>query len=247
MRADHQTSRQLMAPMIAIALASTAMATSNPALAQTVGPDVTFEERPVIQEIPGARAPDNEIEVERDEMHGIDQGGHALEPMDHRQHHPMRHHPAGHRQIAPAIHPGLLYSAPFYPGSMYPGPTMGVSIYFPGGYPAGAMPYPGGFQHDRMGRDEWLEECRTRHDGRGRHDASDDCGAYPARHDAQWRYMGYGYGPVMLVPIMVPVPQRAVVREYVTEEWVEEIVPAAPAPAPVKTVPVKTRSVKSGK
>lgn len=253
MRAVHQTSRQLMAPMIAISLASSAMAASGTAWAQTIDPDVTFEERAIVQKVPGSRAPDIEMEVERHEMHGIDKGGHALEPMDHPPHHPMRHHPAGHRQIAPVIHPAPLYPGPLYPGAVYPGQDMSAPIYFPqSGYPGGAIPYPGGFQHGQVGRDEWLEECRTRHDGGGRRDTPDECAAYPAPHDAQWRHMGYGYGPVMLVPILVPVPQRAVVREYVTEEWVEEIIPAAPTPRPVKTNPVKTvpmkaKSVKSVK
>lgn len=251
MRADHQTSRQLMAPMIAIALASTAMAASGPAWAQAITPDVTFEERPVVQAIPGSPNPDIAIEVERHEMNGADKGGHALEPMDHPPHHPLREHSAGHGQAGPAIHsgpldPGPVYPGPVYPGVMYPGHAMGAPIYFPqGGYPGGAMPYAGGFLYDRMGRDEWLEECRIRHDGGGRRDAPDDCVTYLVQHDAQWRHMGYGYGPVMLVPIMVPVPQRAVVREYVTEEWVEEIVPAAPAPRPAKTIPVKTVPVKA--
>ncbi len=246
MRADHQTSRQWVAsmavPMIAIALASTAAAASGPVWAQAGGPEVTFEERPIVQGIPGSRNPDIEIEVERHEVHGADESDHALQPMDHPPHHPMRDHPAGHRQIAPAIHP-----APLYPGAMYPDQAMGAPIYFPqSDYPAGAMPYPDGFQHDQMGREEWLEDCRTRHDsGRDRRGAPDECAAYLVQHEAQWRHMRYGYGPVMLVPIMVPVEQRAVVREYVTEEWVEEIVPAAPAPGPVKTVPVKTVPVKA--
>jgi hypothetical protein len=254
MHADHQTSRQLMAPMIAIALASTAIAGSAPAWAQAGGSEVTFEERAIVQQIPGARNPEIEIEVERREMHGADQGDHALEAMDHWPHHPMRDHPAGHRQIAPAIHPGAifpgpLHSGPFYPGAMYPGQAMDAPIYFPQStYRAGAMPYADGIHHDQMGREEWLEDCRTRHHGRGgRRGAPDECAAYLVQHDAQWQQMRYGYGPVMLVPIMVPVQQRAVVREYVTEEWVEEVTPAAPAPRPVKTVPVTTKSGKPGK
>ena len=90
-----------------------------------------------------------------------------------------------------------------------------------------------------------------------RREAMDDCEAFLVQHEARWQQMSYGYGPVMLVPIMVPVEQRAVVREYVTEEWVDETVmvtgagqedhPVAPAPEPVKTVPVKTKTVKSVK
>lgn len=85
----------------------------------------------------------------------------------------------------------------------------------------------------------------------------DECEAFLIQHEAQWRQTNYGYGPVMLVPIMVPVEQRAVVREYVTEEWAEEEVMVtvpdktvrrlAPAPKPVKTVPVKTKMIKSGR
>ena len=89
-------------------------------------------------------------------------------------------------------------------------------------------------------------------DGR---EVMDECEAYLGQHEAQWRQMRHGYGPVMLVPIMVPVEQRAVVREYVTEEWVEEevmvkapakrVIHRTPETKPVKTVPVK--SVKSTK
>ena len=312
MQAQLTPSRQI----ISLALASTAMAAASPTLAQAEAPDVTFEERAVVQEIPGAQPQSVEIEVERHEMrgprHGANggHGDHALEPMDSAAPHAMRHHPAGHGQMASTVYPGAAY-----PGAMYPSQAMGAPIYFPqGGYPAGAMPYPGGFQHDQIGRDEWLEECRARYDGRNgrgenrgraigavlgaaagglagnriagrgdrlagtllgagvgglagaaagsaigessdRRDAVDECEAYLVQHEARWQHMSYGYGPVMLVPIMVPVEQRAVVREYVTEEWVDEqvmvkvpgkkIIRAAPAPRPVKTVPVKTVPVKT--
>jgi len=86
-------------------------------------------------------------------------------------------------------------------------------------------------------------------------EAMDECEAYLGQYTPGHRQITYGYGPVTLVPVMIPVPQRAVVREYVTEEWVEEkiMVPApaqkiikqAPAPKRVKTQPV--RSVKSVK
>ena len=62
-------------------------------------------------------------------------------------------------------------------------------------------------------------------------------GAYPG-----YGYAGYGYGGYALVPVLVAVPQRQVIRETVTEEWVDEPVRArsiparrhhaAPAPAP---------------
>ena len=64
-------------------------------------------------------------------------------------------------------------------------------------------------------------------------------GAYPG-----YGYAGYGYagyGGYALVPVLVAVPQRQVIRETVTEEWVDEPVRtrsiparhhATPAPAP---------------
>jgi hypothetical protein len=103
----------------------------------------------------------------------------------------------------------------------------------------------------------WLEDCFDRygeHDGRRERadrDARAHCeamfahhhrrrampypGAYPgplphpAPYPAPYAYgyaAPYGY-PLMWVPVLVQVPQRAVVHEYVTEEWVDE----APAPA----------------
>ena len=75
-----------------------------------------------------------------------------------------------------------------------------------------------------------------------RHD--DDCALYLDRYMAggyggpaysSYGYPGYGYGGYTLVPVMVAIPQRQVVRETVTEEWVEEPVRrrsvARPAPA----------------
>lgn len=79
---------------------------------------------------------------------------------------------------------------------------------------------------------------------------------YPA-NGYGYGYPAYGYGQTMqmsYVPVLIQVPQRAVVRETVTEEWVEvplQYAPAAtrkvqrrPAPAP-KPVKVKTRYVKT--
>lgn len=313
MHATNKTSRQ----MIALALASTAMGVPATAWAQAGSPEVTFEEREIVQEIPGAPVTAVEIETEQEEMGSADTDDYPLEPMDHSQHHPMRHHAKGHGQMAPAVYPGAAYPPGMYPATMYPGHAMGAPVYFPqGGYPAGAMSYPGGFQQDGLARDEWLAECRARYDGgesrgkdRGRtlgallgaaagglagnriagrgdrlagtlvgagvgalaggaagsaigessdrREAMDDCEAFLVQHEARWQQMSYGYGPVMLVPIMVPVEQRAAVREYVTEEWVDEtvmvtvpgkkIIQVAPAPKPVKTVPVKTKTVKSVK
>lgn len=308
MHATNKTSRQ----MIALALASTAMGVPAAAWAQAGSPEVTFEEREIVQEIPGAPVTAVEIEIEQEEMGSADTGDYPLETMDNSQHHPMRHHAKGHGQRAPAVYPGAAY-----PGGIYPGHAMGAPIYFPqGGFPAGAMSYPGGFQQDGLARDEWLAECRARYEGgesrgknRGRtlgallgaaagglagnriagrgdrlagtlvgagvgalaggaagsaigassdrRQAMDECEAFQVEHEARWQHMSYGYGPVMLVPIMVPVEQRAVVREYVTEEWVDEtvmvtvpgkkIIQVAPAPKPVKTVPMKTKTVKSVK
>ena len=60
-----------------------------------------------------------------------------------------------------------------------------------------------------------------------RHD--DECAYYLDRHMVAaggYGYpgygYGYGYGGYAWVPVMVAVPQRAVVRETVTEEWVDE-------------------------
>lgn len=57
-------------------------------------------------------------------------------------------------------------------------------------------------------------------------------------------YPGYAYGGYTLVPVMVAVPQRQVIRETVTEEWVDEPVrtrsiprrPRQPATAPDKRI-----------
>ncbi|MFA9200987.1 MAG: hypothetical protein ACEQR8_07335 [Cypionkella sp.] len=58
---------------------------------------------------------------------------------------------------------------------------------------------------------------------------------YPqAGHGYGYGY-GYGYPAVAYVPVLVAVPQRAVVRETVTEEWVDVPVPSRSVPrrAPV--------------
>ncbi len=47
----------------------------------------------------------------------------------------------------------------------------------------------------------------------------------PAYGYPGYGYPGYTYG-YTLVPVMVAIPQRAVVRETVTEEWVDEPVRA---------------------
>lgn len=57
---------------------------------------------------------------------------------------------------------------------------------------------------------------------------------------------GYGYPAVAYVPVLVAVPQRAVVRETVTEEWIDVPTrsrsvprsPRAPQPAPDKRVKI---------
>ena len=93
--------------------------------------------------------------------------------------------------------------------------------------------------------------------GRNSEEAWAFCEDYLARYSYQ-SSGGYGYyhaRPMMLVPIMIQVPQRAVVREYVTEETVNvqvvtyEEVPTRrrviqPAPQPVKRVPTKRVPVK---
>ncbi|MFV0643092.1 MAG: hypothetical protein ACK5NN_01115 [Sphingomonadaceae bacterium] len=84
----------------------------------------------------------------------------------------------------------------------------------------------------------YLDRYMTQYSGGPAH------GAYPYPAYGYGQYPAYGYGyQMMMVPVMVTVPQRAVVREYVTEEWVD-----VPAPRqkvikykrPVrKAVPVK--------
>jgi hypothetical protein len=274
--------------------------TGNPVPAALPAPSQSPEEyaepvfisQPQIQDIEVRVLEAQEIEYETEEhgLRGPHQTQQSLPPMSHSAERPVHH-------------------------GAYPGHAMGAPVYFPqDGYPAGAVPYPAGFEreqwsHEQVGRDEWLQECRARYDrdggrggqrgqviggllgaaagglignrisGRGdrlggtligagvgglagaaagsaigrssdSRDVMDECEAYLGQHEAQWRQMRHGYGPVMLVPIMVPVEQRAVVREYVTEEWVEEevlvhapakrVIHRTPAPKPVKTVPVKS-------
>jgi hypothetical protein len=66
---------------------------------------------------------------------------------------------------------------------------------------------------------------------RRRHD--DECGYYLDRYFAPqgYGYAGYGYGypqyyTMTYVPVLVAVPQHAVVRETVTTEWVDQPAPA---------------------
>lgn len=94
---------------------------------------------------------------------------------------------------------------------------------------------------------------------RGNGDAYAYCEDYLARYShgqGGYGYQQHGYAyqyarPMMLVPVWVQVPQRAVTREYVTHEYVDvevveyETVPArrvikrAPAPRPVKRIKVQ--------
>lgn len=81
---------------------------------------------------------------------------------------------------------------------------------------------------------------------RDRDRAADECELYLEDYLARYApYPGQAHGyPVQMtyVPVLVMVPQRAVVRETVTEEWVDVATPArrtihrhdAPAPKPVK-------------
>lgn len=283
--------------IVSLGLASAALIASPPALAGTLtqadGPEILYEEQPVVQPIPGKQTSEPVAAEPRSEA------DEELE-LDRRD---------ADRRGQPRTGHGSHVFAPM-------GYAVGAPVYFPqGAYPHGAMEYPvsypGGIQSDQIGRDDWLEQCRARYDagdrrgkkrgrtigavagaaagglignrvaGRGdrligtaigagvgglagstagsaigessdRREALDECEAYLIQHEAQWRQMSYGYGPVMLVPIMVPVQQRAVVREYVTEEWVDQqimvkvpgktIIRTAPA---VKTVPVRTRAGKT--
>lgn len=97
--------------------------------------------------------------------------------------------------------------------------------------------------------------------GSGKRSDREICEAYLDRYFAGYGYgnhgygypgygYGYGYGYTMM-PVMIAVPQRAVVREYVTEEWVDVPVKHKPAKkvryikqAPSKTVPVQTKTIK---
>ena len=94
--------------------------------------------------------------------------------------------------------------------------------------------------------------------GKGRGDR-DYCEAYLDRYlmgsygQSGYGY-GYGYTGYTMVPVMVAVPQRAVVREYVTEEWVDVPVKHKPVKkvryikqAPTKAIPVKTKTIKYSK
>lgn len=91
---------------------------------------------------------------------------------------------------------------------------------------------------------------------RDREDGRAYCEDYLARYLQSQQSGGYSYGygygqyayaqPMMLVPVLVQVPQRAVVREYVTEEVVEvETVTYEEAPRQrvIKRVPVYTKAV----
>ena len=98
-------------------------------------------------------------------------------------------------------------------------------------------------ERDRV--DDYCEALLARH--QGGYDHAKGYGEYPYGHDYpnQPPYLpaypapqiGYGYGypgacgcGVTYMPVMIAIPQRAVVREYVTEEWVETRKAAHPAP-----------------
>ncbi len=102
----------------------------------------------------------------------------------------------------------------------------------------------------------------------GSDDDRDDARAYCEDYLANYMRQGPAYGadyrqhyyhgqPMMMVPVMIEVPRRAVVREYVTEETVDvevvtyenaprrRVIRQAPAPRPSKPVPAKrVRSIK---
>ncbi len=131
---------------------------------------------------------------------------------------------------------------------------MGMPVYFVhGGYPLEAGMHPAQSEPADMGHGmesgHWQTGCDAR-------EPITKCEAHGGGHGSSGQHANYyGYGPVMLVPVMVPVPQRAVVREYVTEEWFDEevlvpgsdpvIIRKVPAQKRVKIVPGK--SVKSVK
>jgi len=123
-----------------------------------------------------------------------------------------------------------MHHAVGHPPLEYRGDPLGVPVYL--AYPGQAGRLPGE-----------TSDCREGRDG---------CEVYLPQHAAQWRHMGCWNGPVMLVPIMIPVEQRAVVREYVTEEWIEEevivgksVTGTAAKPKRGKILPVKPRRDRS--
>lgn len=86
-----------------------------------------------------------------------------------------------------------------------------------------------------------------------RHD--DECALYldrymaggypgPAYPGYAYGYPGYGYGGYALVPVMVAIPQRQVVRETVTEEWVEEPVRRRTVARPHRPAPTGDKRIK---
>lgn len=72
----------------------------------------------------------------------------------------------------------------------------------------------------------------------------DRYGAGPQGH-AGYGYPGYGYGGYMLVPVLVAVPQRQVIRETVTEEWIDAPVRSRSLPARRhRAAPARTKYIK---
>ncbi len=63
----------------------------------------------------------------------------------------------------------------------------------------------------------WAEQCRAHHSAQ-----SAICDARLISVEEIHANYPQGYGPAMLVPVMVAIPQRAIIHEYVTEEWVED-------------------------
>ena len=55
---------------------------------------------------------------------------------------------------------------------------------------------------------------------------------------------GYGYSGYALVPVLVAVPQRQVVRETVTEEWVDEPVRSRSVPRHHHAAPRADKRIK---
>ncbi len=229
--------------LITLSLASTALAAGNPVSAQMSpdmsaqggpAPAVTYEEHAIVQPIgPGAERQTRrkDVAIERRVMPG--------DPAE-----------TQHFHDSYPVYPGAPYTAPDYPA---PGnqtiPMAGAPIYFmPGGFGSGAMAYSAplqSWQSDAAPANaQWLADCQLRyrgHNKKKRQETDDWCAAYLARFAEGHHRVSYGYGPVMLVPVMVPIPQRAVEHEYVTQEWVEEtkMVPAPVRMTPSKRVPIK--------
>jgi hypothetical protein len=69
--------------------------------------------------------------------------------------------------------------------------------------------------------------------------------AYPGYgYGYGYGYPAYGYGAYTMVPVMIAIPQRQVIRETVTEEWVDEPVRRRPITRPRHAPPPGDKRIK---